>query len=333
MAFLEGLVELLSRLIVIYLVIIIGIFWRFSRFYKPEYGKWTTNLIVWVLFPINIISSFANMEIIQVEIFIFVVVISFIVHGTSYISFRLLSRDQPLEETGSIAICTTFPNALLFPFPIILAILGDSGLVYATLFVFIALVLRNTFGVLIGFWHNPEKQTEVESGESSFSFDYRKIILDSFKFPPFLAVMAGLFIALFNGSQIIRMVPGLDIIKNISLYGALLLVGISFNTPSQFHPRILLSKDTMQVAISRFFVVPLITLCLFLFLRTASPVAITIMIQAMAPPAVSNIIYGKFFNFDDSKISILITSLTIIALLLLPFELLILLVLFPIQIT
>lgn len=332
MVFLEGLIELLSRLAIIYIVITIGIIWRFSRFYKPEYKKKFTNLTVWILFPINIISSFADMEILQLEIFIFVVFISLIVHGTGYISIRLLSRDQPLEETGSIAICSTFPNALLYPFPIILAILGTPGLVYATLFVFIAMVLRNTFGILIGYWHNPGKQTEIQSGENSFSIDFRKIILDTFKFPPFLAVMAGFFIALFNGSLIIKMVPGLDIIKNISLYGALLLVGISFNTPSQFHPKILFSKETMQVAISRFLVVPLITLILFFTLQTASPIAIAIMIQAMAPPAVSNIIYGKFFNFSNSKISVLITSLTFIGLLLLPFELLILLILFPIQI-
>ena len=123
--------------------------------------------------------------------------------------------------------------------------------------------------------------------------------------------------------------PGLDILKTISTYGALILVGVSFQELGQLHPRNFVSREVMQVGITRFFIIPIVALILFIVLPVTSIMAIPIMIQSMAPPAVSNILYGKFFYLDEAKISLLITSLTFFALIILPFELLMILFLFP----
>ncbi|UCE14703.1 MAG: AEC family transporter, partial [Candidatus Heimdallarchaeota archaeon] len=133
------------------------------------------------------------------------------------------------------------------------------------------------------------------------------------------------------GPESIGNIPGLDFIKPISLYGALILVGVSFRELTQLHPRNLFSKDVFRVSSVRFLIAPLITLLfLVIFQVRESVVAITLLIQGMAPPAVINIMYGKFFNLKEDEISLLITSLTLLALLILPVELLLLLLLFPI---
>lgn len=308
----------------------IGIIWRFSKFYKPEYGEWITKITIWVFFPINIISSFASIESFAGETIIIVTVIAFTVHIASFLSIHFISRNKPPEEVGARVLCSTFPNSLLFPFPIILAVLGDFALLYASIFVFMAMILRNSLGVLLGIWYNPENTDNSVLRESPF-LDAKRILLNLLKFPPFLAVIAGFILHATVGPGTIGAFPGLEIIKPISLYGALIVVGISFRGIEQLYPRSLFSKEVFRVSSVRFLIAPLVVLISLVILQVHdSFVAITLMIQGMAPPAVINIMYGKFFKLKEDEISLLITSLTLLALLFLPFELIILLILFPI---
>ena len=315
-------------------MIIIGIVWRFSRFYKPEYGKWINTITIWFFFPVNIISSFASIESFVGEMIIIVTVIAIIVHITSFLSIHLISRNKPPEEVGARVLCSTFPNSLLYPFPIILAILGPSALIYASIFVFIAMILRNSLGVLLGVMYAPEDVDTLESEQKSPFTDLKKISFNLLKFPPLLAVIAGFILHALVGPGAIGdffALPGLNIVKPISLYGALILVGVSFREINQLHPKNLFSKEVLRVSSVRFLIAPLVILVFLVILQVHEPaVAITLIIQGMAPPAVINIMYGKFFNLKEDEISLLITSLTLLALVILPFELLILLVLFPI---
>lgn len=313
----------------------LGITWRFSRFFKQEYGEWITNVIIWVFFPITIISSFADIESFSGEVFFLVVIVAIFVHGFSYLSSRLIVRKRPPEETGHIVLCSTFPNIFLFPFPIIIALNIPSALVYASIFVFIAMIIRNTFGILIGIWHKPDLQNDLSKEETTLITNYKHVVRNLFKFPPFLAVILGFLIHWLAGPQAISLSnypaiqPLVEIIKAISLYGSLLLIGISFQSSSQLHPRKFISEEVLQVASSRFIIVPLMTFLLLYGVQTTASIAIPLFIQSMAPPAVSNVIYGKFFHFNESEVSFLITSLTLYALIILPLELFILFLVFP----
>jgi len=330
MPFLEGFLELLSRLLIIYLAISLGILWRFSRFFKPKYGKWFTELTVWVFFPISIISSFSKVMAFSGSIFFQVASLAIVVHVASYIAIRIVLRNQPKEEVGALVLCATFPNSIFFPFPIILAVVGTSALLYATIFVFMAVIMRNSLGAIIGIWHRPKNpQRRDTTQESALNIDLKKFALDMIKFPPFMALVIGFLIYWVYGPQTIAAVPGLDIIKDIALYGSLILVGVSFNRLNQLHPKNIFSKKTFQVAFSRFLVAPSLALALLMIWNAPAIVAIPLLIQSMAPPAVTIIIYGKFFRFSEADVSLLITSLTFLALLLLPFELLVLRGLFP----
>lgn len=324
-------IELIETLSIIYIVIALGILWRFSRFYKPEYGKWFTQIVFWIFFPISIISSFAKIESFAGEVIILVTFITIVIHLSSFLTMYLLSRNRPTEETGSLVLCSTFPNALLFPFPIILAIAGSEALFYATIFVFVAMVLRNSFGLALGIRFQPQNSKDSDTDERIQRLNYKKAFIDLLKFPPFLALVLGFLIHAIIGPQAIASIPGLDIAKDISLYGALLLVGVSFQDLQQLHPRNFISKDVSQVAFARFLVSPLVLLIMVFLLPMTSIMVIPLLIQSMAPPAISNIIYGKFFRFNDSQISLLITSLTVFALLILPFEIILIWGLFPLS--
>ena len=322
-------IDLLSNLFLVYFFILLGILWRFSPFYTKEYADWFTKFTIWVFFPISIISSFAKVESFAGVIIIQITVITIAVHIGGYLVIRFLTRDNSSPpDTGALAFTATYPNALLYPFPIILAILGDEAIFYAAIFVFLAMVIRNTFGIIMGSWYSPLANGEADD-DIIVKFKLTTLIKSMFKFPPFLAVIAGFILHSLVGAEAIGSIPGLDIIKGIALYGSLLLVGVSFRDLSDLHPQNLFSKNTYRVTLTRFLIAPILALIPIFVFQLESIVAIALLIQSMAPPAVSNIIYGTFFDLNESLMSTIITIVTLIALIVLPFELILFLTLFP----
>ncbi|MFX1512181.1 MAG: AEC family transporter [Promethearchaeota archaeon] len=330
MAILEAITELAPKLVFIYLAILLGVIWRFSKFYRPDYGKFFTKLVIWIFFPINILASVLESESIDIQIFLGIGLLTVLIHILSYVAITFVSKgvhkNQQLDEDQSVgaqALVASFPNALLYPFPVILATVGNKGLQFAAIFVFFALILRNSFGVYIGVRHSSR------TDESSPNLNIRKIILEVTKFPPFVAMIVGIVILYFFGTQELNS-PFIQILKDISIWGSLILVGLSFQDLTQLKPVNLFSRRTLEVTCIRFGFAPIIGL-LFVTLWHFSPlVSFVLLIQCMSPPAVANIIYGKFFGLPEDEISIYISSVTFLALLILPLELFILQLLFPV---
>ena len=190
--------------------------------------------------------------------------------------------------------------------------------------------LRNTFGVVLGIIYDPLKNEEENGKENKNMEIIKRNIVNMLKFPPFLALIIGFLIYVSSGPETINNIPGFDVFKTISLYGSLLLIGISFKELSQLHPKNIVSSDVVKVFMSRFLVAPIVTLIFLILVSTESYIAIPLMIQSMAPSAISNVLYAKYFNLDESKISLIVTFLTLLALVILPFELFFLLILFPV---
>ncbi|MHA2052947.1 MAG: AEC family transporter [Candidatus Hodarchaeales archaeon] len=325
-----GFIDLLSSLFLVYFFILLGILWRFSPFFKKEYGDQFTKFTIWIFFPISIISSFAKVESFSGLIILQIAVVAVIVHIGSYIIIFILTRKENFSsDAGAMAFTATFPNALLYPFPIIIAILGNDAIFYAAIFVFLAMVIRNTFGIFMGSWYTPSVNGAENSHEIK-TFNLKELIKSMSKFPPFLAVIAGFILHSLVGPETIGQVPGIDLVKSIALYGSLLLVGISFRDLSDLHPRNFFSETTTKVTITRFLIAPILALLPIILFQLDAVVAIVLLIQSMAPPAVSNIIYGTFFNLNESLMSSIITLVTLIALVVLPFELILFLTFFPI---
>jgi len=149
------------------------------------------------------------------------------------------------------------------------------------------------------------------------------------KFPPFIATVLGFLILVIFGSQDLSS-PVIQAVKDASLWGALILIGLSFQSLEQLKAKNLFSRKTLEVAAIRFIISPLAGLLFIIFWQFIPLVAFVLMIQVMGPPAVSNILYGKFFKIPENEISVYITSVTFIGLLILPVELLILSILFPV---
>lgn len=327
----EAIIGLTSKLVFIYLAIALGVIWRFSRFYREEVGKKFTQFTIWILFPINILVAILGIESIDFNTLIGIGILAVLIHLVSYFAIvtitRVNRRNRMLGDNASIgaqAMTATFPNALLFPFPIILATVGDQGLPFAAIFVFFVMILRNSLGIFVGVRHS-EGNHDVAS-----SLDVHKIVIEVMKFPPFIATILGFAILVVIGPQDVQN-SSVQLAKDFAIWGSLLLVGLSFQDLAQLKPKFLFSQKTMEVASVRYGVAPVFGL-LFVFLWRFPPlISFALMIQCMGPPAIANILYGRFFELPEDEISIYITSVTFLGLLLLPLEILLLLAFFPIS--
>ncbi len=327
----EAIVELASKLVFIYLAIAIGVIWRFSRFYREKYGRWFMQGAIWILFPINILVAILGIERIDLGTLIGIGILATLVHVVSYLAIlgiasigRRNQNPEDYQSVGAQAMTATFPNALLYPFPIILATVGDQGLPFAAIFVFFVMILRNTLGVYVGVRHS-EAVHDVSS-----SIDVKKTIMEVMRFPPFIATIVGFGILLMVGPQDMDS-ASIQLVKTTAIYGSLVLVGLSFQDLAQLKPKFLFSRKTLEVAAARFAVAPFFGIIFVIFWQFSPLVSFSLLIQCMGPPAVATVLYGKFFELPEDEISVYITSVTFLALLLLPFELILLSVLFPIS--
>ncbi|MHA1304409.1 MAG: hypothetical protein ACTSPI_11990, partial [Candidatus Heimdallarchaeaceae archaeon] len=76
----------------------------------------------------------------------------------------------------------------------------------------------------------------------------------------------------------------------------------------------------LQRTISTRFGGGLIAVIVIIFLPISSIHKIPLIVQSLAPPAVNNIAYARWFKLDDILTSRLIAILTLVALIFLPFE-------------
>ncbi|MFX1253150.1 MAG: AEC family transporter [Promethearchaeota archaeon] len=333
----EIFLDLIGRLSIIYIGIIAGFILNKTRLSSDYWKGKITKLNIIVIFPITIFFALVGMSIsadflIIAQILLF----AFLIHSIGYIwsvfANSLWLSNRPNTTKGAITQVSTFPNAFFYPFPIILALVGEEGLFSATLFLIVALILRNSLGIMIG------SQYSSDQHQISLKEVARKVLL----FPPFLAMVVSVIFLIIFGSQDFSNVIIVSWIKNIATFSALIMIGLTIRPPeSSKNPNnnenpvnessIVETRlfEQLTPAIGRFVICPVIALVLVFIFGFPGLFAIPLLIQAASPPAVNNIIYSEFLGFDAKTVSQSITILTVVALIILPLELVLISIFFP----
>ncbi|MCK4849557.1 MAG: hypothetical protein KAT16_11045, partial [Candidatus Heimdallarchaeota archaeon] len=87
-------IDLISKLFWVYLFILLGIIWRFSRFYRKSYADYFTKITIWIFFPVLVVYSFGNIESFVGELILQIGVIAVMVHIGSYFFIHILTRKK-----------------------------------------------------------------------------------------------------------------------------------------------------------------------------------------------------------------------------------------------
>ncbi len=216
---------------------------------------------------------------------------------TPKIIAKLFNQTPPVPAELNTA---AFSNGLNFPFPIIFAF-APGGLGYAGMFLAVAIIMRNTVGFII-------------SGTSINKQVLKSILL----FPPVIAIFVGLLtrVTFLEQAQAAVSLPLWELVFEIGIFMTLMTVGFSIRKP-----KIEYKIPIFRVSMSRFVVSLVVVLLLLWIFNPTSDIAIPLIVQMIAPPAVYNGLYAEKFGLDTELTSQIILTLTIIALIILPFEL------------
>ncbi|MHA2251640.1 MAG: AEC family transporter [Candidatus Kariarchaeaceae archaeon] len=300
------LLETMKRTGNIYLGVAIGILWVHTPLEK--YRKHFVFLTINTLTPLIIMISLLRIETFQGADWIFPVIAALAVTALGLVIPPLLAKLRKQEKPEPAEICTaSFSNALNFPFPVIYAMAKDS-IGFAGIFLAIAIVLRNS----VGLWVSGMKLT-------------KKNIKDMILFPPIWGTAVGAimrFTTDIGSNSAIRSTP-VEIFYQFGIFATVMTVGFSLQKPNLEY-----KHPMMRVGITRFLVSSIASIIIVTTFSLPKLIAIPIIVQMSAPPAVYNAIYAEKFGLNTELTSQIIVSLTLVALFLLPFELLLLQILF-----
>lgn len=297
MEFLDIIIDILGRTGKIYLGVILGLIFIQSplKKYRKEFIYITINVFT----PFLIFVSFVNIDF--ADNWFLPMIGALLVTLIGVYTPKILAKisNQPSPSPAELNTAA-FSNGLNFPFPIIFAF-APGGLGYAGMFLAVAIIMRNTVGFII-------------SGTKINKEVLRQILL----FPPVLAIFIGLLsrVTVLDQAREIVSLPFWQLIFEIGIFMTLMTVGFSIKKP-----KIEYKQPIIRVSMSRFVVSLIAVLILILIFNPSSDVAIPLIVQMVAPPAVYNGLYAERFGLDTELTSQIILTLTIIALIILPFEL------------
>lgn len=204
------------------------------------------------------------------------------------------------EVRGIIRFATTFSNAAYMGFPLIQAMYGSEGVLYASVYVTVFNILLWTVGIVY----------------VSESMSFKELLKKIVTCPPIISVAVGLVIFLAR-------IPVADVLKDtFNVVGgmntplSMIITGI---TISQF-PLLSILKDkrVYVTVIVRMFIIPVIcTLVMYLIHACGMVAVITIILEACPCAAITTLFAIKFGH--DQKLAVgAVTLSTLISIITLP---------------
>ncbi len=284
---------------------------------SEKLGKWLTFAGINILTPVLLVFVILGIDDIASISWGLILLIGFLSCIFSLIIDWLMIRkktNMTKAEKGAELSTVTFMNALFYPFPIILALVGTEGLLTATVFLIANMLLRNSLGVIIGVIFG---STKGKSSESTKRKSIVRILLDMFLFPPTLGMILGIILRSIIGTVPTNDYIALTVFQNVTMVIMLALVGLSFKIPKR--------SEWKEVALGRGIITRfgggLLGVLILYFLPLPIVAAkIPLAIQSLSPPAVANTAYARYFELDDTITSRYITLLTLVGLIFLPLE-------------
>ena len=311
--------DLFVALLIFYVVIAIG--YLFGRIFKnksKEIGKYLSFILLFILAPPLVLFAFLipneslNTSSIIINIVIFQIILVF---STQLIAYLLILRNKGEQEDqrkGSILSIVSFPNAFLFPLPIVLSLFGPGYIVILIIFSLSAQVLRSTLLTYQCIYYGKKTKSYLDS------------LKEMLTFPPTIALIISVILNLLG----IRLAQEIyisinEILSRItSIFGALiiglLLVNFDFSKFREF----IIDKDFIMVLMIRVGFSFILFLILAQFLKfppeTSQIILIILMLLFVDPPAVSSVAYAEYFELDYEFSGFCVFTITIMAIVYVP---------------
>ena len=290
-----------QQVVVLFLLIGTGVLAVKTGVLRPEHKQALSNLLVYIVVPAMIVNSYRmefSAEILRNLLAAFGMSTLAILAGT-VITLLLTARKKD-SRTPIFRFACIFSNAAYMGFPLISALFGSEGLLYASAFVTVFNILLWTMGY--GF----------VSGSSS----PKEVVRSLVRTPVLYAVIAGLAVYLLQIpipnliAQPLELLAGMNTPLSMMITGMLIAAGSVKSIVTDVH--------IWKLAAVRMVLIPAVCLALFSVLGFHGTAAQVVVLLECCPAAAITSVFAVQFGHDESFAAGSVVLTTLLSIVVLP---------------
>ena len=290
-----------QQVVVLFLLIGTGVLAVKTGVLRPEHKQALSNLLVYIVVPAMIVNSYRmefSAEILRNLLAAFGMSTLAILAGT--VITLLLTAHKKDSRTPIFRFACIFSNAAYMGFPLISALFGSEGLLYASAFVTVFNILLWTMGY--GF----------VSGSSS----PKEVVRSLVRTPVLYAVIAGLAVYLLQIpipnliAQPLELLAGMNTPLSMMITGMLIAAGSVKSIVTDVH--------IWKLAAVRMVLIPAVCLALFSLLGFHGTAAQVVVLLECCPAAAITSVFAVQFGHDESFAAGSVVLTTLLSIVVLP---------------
>ncbi len=282
----------------------------------------TTKILINIISPLQIFTTLTTNSTQFSFWFVFqIILVMFCCFMVNSITVLLYLKNKEWvtdPQRGTHFLNAGFPNVLFFTLPLILTLFSEELTVVAVFYAVSALVLRGSVGTMICQRFGHGKQEGQTKKKIIFS-----ILKSLFTFPPFLAIIAAMFVLTQGNTSIGEaLLPAKPYVNGFASYVSLILVGMVLAS-LKIHEVKAYWNHIRTSTIWRILIPFVVYMAIVFFLDFGeydTEVKRILLIIVCGPPAVFNVIFSIYFDLDDKFAAMAVASITLIVLIILPFN-------------
>lgn len=287
----------------LFLLILAGFLGVKLRVLSSDYRKGFSDLLIYLVMPSMVLNSYMAGKEMDVLGNLFTALgLSIVAIALAIVLSELLSRLLPVgKDREIICLALSFSNAAYMGFPLISALYGSEGLLYASIFVTVFNVFLWTYGY----------SSLNASGSRS------ELVHSLLMNPVLYAVIVGLLIMLLK-------VPVPELIREpISITGAmttpLAMIITGMIIASSDLGSMLKNKKVWLAMPIRLLLIPIISFALFYILGIKGMVAQVVIVLAACPTAAISSVFAVKYGHDEELAAGIVVLSTFFSIITLPF--------------
>ena len=304
-----------SQILILSIVVVIGVIASKTKVITINTKDFLAKIIFNITLPLMLLCNFSRINItpeilsnslIVIVLTLFVLLFMLFFSWLSTRVFKMTRQESSIFKAHSV-----FGNIIYLGFPLIFALYGEEGLLYASMFQLVSNMLMWTVGVII-----------LNQGKEFTFWQNVRHILN----PNTYAIVIGFIMFLLSLKLPTVLMKSLGALGDSNTHLSMLYIGsmMFYTTMKGF----LNNKEVYILTVNKLIIVPLLLLFLFavwnyFFPETLNIIVLSVLLMQASMPAMVNIvIMAKIFGADDQLGTANVFVSTIISLVTLPLLLL-----------
>ena len=294
----------LKNIISLFLIMLVGAVGRKRNIITPDINKGMIEILLRILLPFMIVSSFAfsyddQIKTNVVKAFYFSFIAYLIIIGISL----LLTRPIRDEKRTILHFANVFTNTGYIGFPILNSIYGPEAVIYGSIFNMFFVLFLWTYGIMI-FKGKMEKE------------EFRRGLIKALLNPSVIAVYVGLTMMIFNINLPAVLLSSISSIGNMTGPFSMLIVGAML---SGVKIKDYLKDWTIYYGIfTKMILIPAILVIISVLIEERTIVSNSIIILAAMPSAAMTPIFAQTFNLMKEYATMIMVITTLLSVVTVP---------------